>query len=57
MFFKVEISDALSEKDKVKFTVHTKTNMSDYQKQDFAVTRLHEDFSWLHDDIRGLFKV
>jgi sorting nexin-5/6/32 len=51
-FLQVEISDALSEKDKVKFTVHTKTNMSDYQKQDFAVTRLHEDFSWLHDDIR-----
>lgn len=51
-FLKVEISDALSEKDKVKFTVHTKTNMADYLKNDFAVTRLHEDFVWLHDDIR-----
>ena len=49
----VDISDALSEKDKVKFTVHTKTNMADYLKNDFAVTRLHEDFVWLHDDIRG----
>eukprot|EP00088_Acartia_fossae_P020302 TRINITY_DN2191_c1_g1_i13.p1 TRINITY_DN2191_c1_g1~~TRINITY_DN2191_c1_g1_i13.p1 ORF type:complete len:397 (+),score=138.88 TRINITY_DN2191_c1_g1_i13:48-1238(+) len=51
-FLTVEISDALSEKDKSKFTVHTKTNMPDYLKGDFAVTRLHEDFTWLHDDIR-----
>ena len=37
----------------MKFTVHTKTNLADYLKNDFAVTRLHEDFVWLHDDIRG----
>ena len=37
----------------MKFTVHTKTNLTDYLKNDFAVTRLHDDFVWLHDDIRG----
>ena len=51
--FKVDISDALSEKDKVKFTVHTKSSMPEFQKNEFSVTRLHEDFIWLHDDIRG----
>lgn len=48
----VDISDALSEKDKVKFTVHTKTSMPEFQKNEFSVIRLHEDFIWLHDDIR-----
>jgi len=48
----VDISDALSEKDKVKFTVHTKSSMPEFQKNEFSVTRLHEDFIWLHDDIR-----
>ena len=84
--FQVDISDALSEKDKVpytfflllffyfsssnfklfissvtfmtscrqvKFTVHTKTSMPEFQKNEFSVIRLHEDFIWLHDDIRG----
>ncbi|TRY59514.1 hypothetical protein DNTS_017621 [Danionella cerebrum] len=37
----VDISDALSERDKVKFTVHT--------KNDFSVVRQHEEFIWLHD--------
>ncbi|KAL1124462.1 hypothetical protein AAG570_001088, partial [Ranatra chinensis] len=45
----VEISDALSEKDKAKFTVHTKTTLSDFQKTDFTVVRQHEEFIWLHD--------
>jgi len=48
----VDISDALSEKDKVKFTVHTRSTMPEFQKNEFSVTRLHEDFIWLHDDIR-----
>lgn len=48
----VDISDALSEKDKVKFTVHTVTSMPEFSKNEFSVTRLHEDFIWLHDDIR-----
>ncbi|XP_077290034.1 sorting nexin 6 isoform X1 [Arctopsyche grandis] len=45
----VDISDALSEKDKVKFTVHTRTSLPDFQKSDFFVVRQHEEFIWLHD--------
>lgn len=45
----VDISDALSEKDKVKFTVHTRTTLPGYAKNDFFVVRQHEEFIWLHD--------
>lgn len=45
----MDISDALSEKDKVKFTVHTKTTLSEFQKPDNLVVRQHEEFVWLHD--------
>ncbi|KAJ8678866.1 hypothetical protein QAD02_014653 [Eretmocerus hayati] len=45
----VDISDALSEKDKVKFTVHTKTSLPGFQKSEFFVVRQHEEFVWLHD--------
>ncbi|XP_043281179.1 sorting nexin-6 isoform X3 [Venturia canescens] len=45
----VDISDALSEKDKVKFTVHTTTTLPEFQKSDFLVVRQHEEFVWLHD--------
>ncbi|XP_019765813.1 sorting nexin-6 isoform X1 [Dendroctonus ponderosae] len=45
----VDISDALSEKDKVKFTVHTRTTMNNFQKLEFLVVRQHEEFIWLHD--------
>lgn len=45
----VDISDALSEKDKVKFTVHTRTTFPTYAKKDFFVVRQHEEFIWLHD--------
>ncbi|XP_014206876.1 sorting nexin-6 isoform X2 [Copidosoma floridanum] len=45
----VDISDALSEKDKVKFTVHTKTSLPAFQKAEFFVVRQHEEFVWLHD--------
>lgn len=45
----VDISDALSEKDKVKFTVHTRTTFPTYTKKDFFVVRQHEEFIWLHD--------
>ena len=64
----VDISDALSEKDKVKFTVHTRlvtralllrddadrcrTGLPNFQKSEFSVIRLHEDFIWLHDVIQ-----
>lgn len=45
----VDITDALSEKDKVKFTVHTRTTFPSFSKKDFFVVRQHEEFIWLHD--------
>ncbi|XP_064623249.1 sorting nexin-6-like isoform X2 [Lineus longissimus] len=45
----VDISDALSERDKVKFTVHTKTTLPDFRESEFSVVRQHEEFIWLHD--------
>lgn len=48
---KVDISDALSEKDRVKFTVHTVTTLPGFAKTDFCVVRQHEEFVWLHDRI------
>ncbi|VDI38939.1 sorting nexin-5/6/32 [Mytilus galloprovincialis] len=45
----VDISDALSERDKVKFTVHTKTSLSRFKEGEFSVVRQHEEFCWLHD--------
>ena len=48
-FLTVDISDALSERDCVKFTVHTKTLMPRFVRTEFSVIRLHEEFIWLHD--------
>ena len=45
----VDISDALSERDWVKFTVHAKSTMPEFAKSEFSVIRLHEEFLWLHD--------
>ncbi|CAK9301975.1 unnamed protein product [Gordionus sp. m RMFG-2023] len=45
----VDISDALSEKDKVKFTIHTKTTLPLFREPEFSVVREHEEFVWLHD--------
>uniref|UniRef100_A0A4W3GR88 Sorting nexin n=1 Tax=Callorhinchus milii TaxID=7868 RepID=A0A4W3GR88_CALMI len=45
----VDISDALSERDKVKFTVHTKSTLSNFKQIEFSVVRQHEEFVWLHD--------
>ncbi|KAK2183269.1 hypothetical protein NP493_316g02055 [Ridgeia piscesae] len=45
----VDISDALSERNKVKFTVHTKTTLPEFQQPEFSVVRQHEEFIWLHD--------
>lgn len=42
----MDISDALSEKDKVKFTVHTRTGMAEFAKTEFSVIRLHEVAAW-----------
>lgn len=47
----IDIPDALSEREKVKFTVHTKTTLPAFQKPEFSVTRQHEDFIWLHDTL------
>ncbi|VDL72387.1 unnamed protein product [Nippostrongylus brasiliensis] len=43
----VDISDALSEKDKVKYTVHTKTRLPG-MRAETSVVREHEEFLWLH---------
>ncbi|KAG8232316.1 hypothetical protein J437_LFUL009415 [Ladona fulva] len=45
----VDIADALSEKDKVKFTVHTKTTLPDFKSSEMHVVRQHEEFVWLQD--------
>ncbi|CAH1262639.1 sorting nexin-6-like isoform X3 [Branchiostoma lanceolatum] len=45
----IDISDALSERDRVKFTVHTKTTLPDFRESEFSVVRQHEEFIWLHD--------
>ncbi|XP_048392136.1 sorting nexin-5 isoform X1 [Stegostoma tigrinum] len=47
----VDIPDALSEREKVKFTVHTKTTLPSFKKSEFSVIRQHEDFIWLHDTL------
>ncbi|KAF8386314.1 snx-6 [Pristionchus pacificus] len=43
----VDISDALSERDKVKYTVHSKSTLGD-MKPETSVVREHEEFIWLH---------
>lgn len=45
----VDISDALSERDRVRFTVHTRTKLDQFAKQNMSVVRQHEEFIWLHD--------
>ncbi|PIO27082.1 hypothetical protein AB205_0142330, partial [Aquarana catesbeiana] len=47
----IDIPDAISERDKVKFTVHTKTTLNIFQNPEFSVTRQHDDFNWLHDSL------
>lgn len=45
----VDISDALSERDRVRFTVHTRTKLPQFAKPVLSVVRQHEEFIWLHD--------
>lgn len=45
----VDISDALSERDRVRFTVHTRTKLPQFSKPVLSVVRQHEEFIWLHD--------
>lgn len=47
----VDISDALSEREKVKFTVHTKTSLGTFEKPEVSVQRQHEEFIWLHSSL------
>ncbi len=47
----VDISDALSERTWVKFTVHTRTGMPEFSRGEASVIRLHEEFIWLHDTL------
>ncbi|XP_042637373.1 sorting nexin-5-like [Orycteropus afer afer] len=47
----IDIPDALSDRDKVKFTVHTKSTLSTFQSPEFSAKRQHEDFVWLHDTL------
>lgn len=44
----IEISDALSEREKVKFTVRSKSTMPSFDKPEMSVVRQHEEFVWLH---------
>ncbi|CAK5072936.1 unnamed protein product [Meloidogyne enterolobii] len=44
----VDISDALSERNKVKYTVHTKTTFPEFSKSEISVVREHDEFIWLH---------
>ncbi len=45
----VDISDALSERTWVKFTVHTRTQLPQFSRNEMSVIRLHEEFLWLHE--------
>jgi len=47
----VDISDALSEREKVKYTVHTKTTMTEFAKNEMSVVRDHDEFIWLHNSL------
>ncbi|KAI6236675.1 PX domain-containing protein [Aphelenchoides besseyi] len=47
----VDISDALSERDKVKYTVHTRTTLPGFAKEEMSVVREHEEFIWLHTSL------
>ncbi|RTG87850.1 sorting nexin-5/6/32, partial [Schistosoma bovis] len=45
----VEISGAMSDKDRVLFKIHTKTTLPDFKQNECDVQRMHEEFVWLHD--------
>ncbi|KAL3083049.1 hypothetical protein niasHS_010851 [Heterodera schachtii] len=45
----VNISDALSEREKVKYTVQTKTNAPEFARAEMSVVREHDEFIWLHN--------
>merc|ERR1711990_292757 len=51
----IEISDAISEKETIKFTINVKTTIGSYLSQrgsnEFKVVRSYTDFSWLHSSL------
>ncbi|TNN16633.1 Sorting nexin-32 [Schistosoma japonicum] len=47
----VEISGAMSDKDRVLFKIHTKTTLPDFKQNECTVQRMHEEFVWLHDHL------
>ncbi|CAH8430570.1 unnamed protein product [Heterobilharzia americana] len=47
----VEISGAMSDKDRVLFKIHTKTTLPDFKQNECNVQRMHEEFVWLHDHL------
>ncbi len=47
----VDISDALSERNWVKFTVHSRSTLPEFVREEVSVIRLHEEFIWLHDTL------
>lgn len=49
----VNISDAVSELETVKFTIQTKTALPSFQQRHMSVVRCHEEFIWLHDMLNG----
>lgn len=44
----VEISGAMSDKDRVLFTIHTKTTSPEFKNPECEVKRVHDEFVWLH---------
>lgn len=45
----VEIAGAMSDKDRVLFSVHTKTTIPEFKQSECNVKRTHDEFVWLHD--------
>lgn len=48
---KVEISDAVSEKLDVRYTIKTKTSLPAYDGSEFSVDRAHGEFTWLYTSL------
>jgi len=47
----INISNAVSERGKVKYTVHTKTTLPEFVKKETTVVRDHDEFTWLHNSL------
>ena len=47
----VEITESLSKKLEVKYTVKTTTNLIAYEGNEFSVSRSHGEFVWLYTSL------